>query len=65
MLKVGRTVRATVWGYLTILRPPNLVMSFVGVLLGSAVALGSVSALLGPASLAITPPARPWRDRNR
>ena len=41
------------WGYLTILRPPNLVMSFVGCLLGSAVALGSVSALLGPDSLAI------------
>ncbi len=41
------------WGYLTILRPPNLVMSFVGCLLGSAVALGSVSALLGPGSLAI------------
>ncbi len=41
------------WGYLTILRPSNLVMSFAGCLLGSAVALGSVSTLLGPGSLAI------------
>ncbi|MFQ5907723.1 MAG: UbiA family prenyltransferase [Thermoplasmata archaeon] len=32
-------------GYLAIVRPPNLIMSFVGCLLGSAVALGSVSTL--------------------
>jgi geranylgeranylglycerol-phosphate geranylgeranyltransferase len=42
-----------VWGLLAIARPPNLVMSFVGCLLGSAVALGSVSSMLGPDSILI------------
>ncbi|MFQ5918703.1 MAG: UbiA family prenyltransferase [Thermoplasmata archaeon] len=41
------------WGYLAIARPPNLVMSFVGCLLGSAVALASVSSLLAPSALLI------------
>ncbi|MDX1534817.1 MAG: UbiA family prenyltransferase [Thermoplasmata archaeon] len=41
------------WGYLAILRPPNLIMSFVGCLLGSAVALGSVARMLDPGSLAV------------
>ncbi|MCJ2555269.1 MAG: UbiA family prenyltransferase, partial [Candidatus Thermoplasmatota archaeon] len=40
-------------GYLAILRPPNLVMSFVGCLLGSAVVLGSVSTLLESLSPAL------------
>ncbi|MCJ2531540.1 MAG: UbiA family prenyltransferase [Candidatus Thermoplasmatota archaeon] len=40
-------------GYLAILRPPNLVMSFVGCLLGSAVVLGSVSTLLESLPLAL------------
>lgn len=40
-------------GYLAILRPPNLVMSFVGCLLGSAVVLGSVSTLLESLSFAL------------
>ncbi|MFQ5553503.1 MAG: geranylgeranylglycerol-phosphate geranylgeranyltransferase, partial [Thermoplasmata archaeon] len=41
------------WGYLTIVRPTNLLMSFVGCLLGSAVALGSVGTLVGDPVIAL------------